>query len=291
MKYILKDFSKQSLTEATMNNLIDWCRYFSETSEISILDTDELFRFDRGFTSFAMQGIWYTNLKHDTIDERIEEVIEYFTSRSMPFFWIYVPGYSKPDNIVDYLEAHSFIKKMEGTPGMAVDLEKLRDDRPTPSGLSVRQVDDPESNRLWYKLWSEGYPMPESAAVFWADAYEQVGFNSDSPFRNYIGYLEGEPVATSQLFLGAGVAGLYGVTTLPKARNRGLGTAMSLHPLRVAHSLGFRIAVLDATQRGIGLYRRMGFTEVYTPIIYTYESPGQEAMDEKMKDLMRSQRT
>ena len=71
-----------------------------------------------------------------------------------------------------------------------------------------------------------------------ADVSEQVGFYPDNPQKLFIGFLEGEPVATSQLFLGGGVAGLWGVTSLEKARNRGVGTAMSLHPLRVARARG-----------------------------------------------------
>ena len=153
------------------------------------------------------------NLNPDKVNQRIDEVVEYFTSRNMPLFWIHTPGHSKPENIGDILEAHSF-KKMGVSPGMAVDLEKIIDDRPWPSGLSIQQVDDEELNRIFWKVWSEGYPMPEDYAAFEADVSEQVGFYPDNPQKLFIGFLEGEPVATSQLFLGGGVAGLWGVTSL-----------------------------------------------------------------------------
>jgi ribosomal protein S18 acetylase RimI-like enzyme len=289
MVEILKEVSDQYLKEAVLNNLLELCRFRAQSLKITLRDSDELFRYDMGSTSFSMQGVFYTNLKPDIAEKRIDEVIEYFTTRNMPFFWLHNPGYCKPDNIGDILEAHSF-KKMEGTPGMAVDLEQIRDDRPTPPGLTVKQVDNEKSNRVFWKVWSEGYPMPEDVAAFDADSAEEIGFYPDNPWKLFLGYLDGEPVSTSFIFFGGGVVGLYGVVTLPEARNRGLGTAMSLHALRLARSLGYRVAVLDATQQGIGLYRRMGFKEVSWPVIYTYQSPSVASVDERMKDFMHSQR-
>ena len=133
--------------------------------------------------------------------------------------------------------------------------------------------------------------MPEDLAVLEADVSEYHGFYPDNPQKLFIGFLEDEPVATSQLFLGGGVAGLWGVSTLQSARKRGVGTVMSLHPLRVARSLGYRIAVLDATQQGYGIYERIGFKEVSLPVYYTYQSPTQVSADKKLKDIMHSQRT
>jgi ribosomal protein S18 acetylase RimI-like enzyme len=290
MTNILNDFSKQSLKEAVINNMLDYCRFRAKTPRVTILETEEIFRYDVGFTSFAMQGVCYTNLKPDKVNQKIEEVVEYFTSRNMPLIWIHTPGITKPENMEDYLEAHSF-KKMGVSPGMAVDLEKIIDDRPTPPGLTIQQVDNEELNRVFWKVWSKGYPMPDDYAAFEAYVSEYVGFHPDNPQKLFLGLLDGESVATSQLFLGGGVAGLWGVTTLQKARGKGVGTAMSLHPLRVARSLGYRVAVLDSTQQGIGIYRRLGFEEVCLPVYYTYQSPSQGSADDKLKDVMLSKRT
>ena len=77
--------------------------------------------------------------------------------------------------------------------------------------------------------------------------------------RLYLGYLDGEVVAGSEMYLSAGVAGAYGVATLPHARRRGIGTAITGLPLREAQRAGAEWAVLQASPDGAALYARLGF--------------------------------
>ena len=84
------------------------------------------------------------------------------------------------------------------------------------------------------------------------------------PNRLYLGYFDGEPVATSQLLLSDGVGGVHDVTVLPSARGKGVGTEMSLLPLRDASSSGLDYGVLCATELGKGVYQKLGFKEYLT---------------------------
>ena len=68
----------------------------------------------------------------------------------------------------------------------------------------------------------------------------------------------------------------YCVATLPEARRQGLGTALTLAPLRDARALGYRFATLQASKMGVGVYRRLGFWEQFKVGMYAW-SPEQAA--------------
>jgi ribosomal protein S18 acetylase RimI-like enzyme len=57
------------------------------------------------------------------------------------------------------------------------------------------------------------------------------------------------------------VIGLYGIGTLPAARRRGVGSALTLIPMLAARDEGYRAAILHATPDGALLYPRLGFEE------------------------------
>jgi GNAT superfamily N-acetyltransferase len=142
---------------------------------------------------------------------------------------------------------------------MAVDLLALKEDSASPAGLTIQTVGDEDALAQWVNAAVTGFGMPDTGEGPCFDLFAGLGF--DMPLRNYVGLLGGEPVAASQLFLAAGVAGIYYVATAPDVRRRGVGTAMTLAPLREARTMGYRIGILQSSEMGLGAYRRLGFKE------------------------------
>jgi GNAT superfamily N-acetyltransferase len=105
------------------------------------------------------------------------------------------------------------------------------DDSSTLDELRIRRVEDDEALAVWEATLGRGFGEGEKEARWVAEVYRREGYGD--PWRHYLGWLDGEPVATTTIFLAAGVAGVYFVMTVPEARRRGIGAAITYAALRV----------------------------------------------------------
>ena len=144
---------------------------------------------------------------------------------------------------------------------MAADLRTIRLDQPIPPDFRIEQVGDGDTLTDFERGHSAVYNMPLSETEATFNSVLAGGFDPSFPQLLYVGYFRGAPVTTSMMFLGAGVAGIYAVATVPEARKHGFGAAMTLAPLRRASELGCRIGILTASEMGLSIYRRIGFRD------------------------------
>jgi ribosomal protein S18 acetylase RimI-like enzyme len=94
----------------------------------------------------------------------------------------------------------------------------------------------------------------------------------------FVAYLDGAPVSCAMTLVSHGVAGVFYVATVERARRRGLGDALTRMASRAGFDLGARAAWLGASEMGADLYRRIGFSDLGTTIV-EYESPETIAAD------------
>jgi ribosomal protein S18 acetylase RimI-like enzyme len=91
----------------------------------------------------------------------------------------------------------------------------------------------------------------------------------DGDFVGYVGYWNGEPVATAATVVAAGAVGVYNVATLPAHRRRGHGEAVVRYAIEQARQQsGCERTILQATQYGLALYLSMGYKTVTTVRVY-----------------------
>ena len=118
------------------------------------------------------------------------------------------------------------------------------------------------------------------------DAHRQVvtaGFGSDPAVADgtsclkllgrpectvYVGYADGEAVVSGLGWRTGRTIGVYSIATVPSARRRGYGAAMTARVMADGASAGCDVAVLQASDMGRPIYERLGFRTVVNYTAY-----------------------
>ncbi len=210
-----------------------------------------------------------TGLPQEGAGELIENALDHFRSLNVRrLSWLVEEG-APADEIKKHLLAHGLTFEESFAAEMAVDVSKLREDIPIPKGLKIVAVEDGQTLKDWVHVASVGFGAAMDVEDIWFEFYQYAACHY--PFQTYLALLDGKPVGTSQLFTSAGVAGIYSVTCLPEARGQGIGSAVVLAPLLQARRLGYRVGILQASQMGYKVYRRLGFEDFGKLSVYLWE--------------------
>jgi len=256
---ILSDFSEAALAKAIEDNICELLRLFKLLPGGEVHDDPDLFWSITDIPFPLLNSLTRARFTDETVESRIDEVVTHYKKRNVPLLWWIGPS-STPGNLVECLEKHSFIE--DGySPGMALDLSDLYENIHPPEGLTIERVDDLKKLSALCQVMSTVFHLPDFVRRAVIDLLTYNGFSIDAPMHNYLACLDGKPVATSSVVYGAGVAGIYNIATIESARGQGIGSAITLAPLKEARSRGYRISVLEASQKGFPVYSRLGFKE------------------------------
>lgn len=271
----LTNLTEAQLETAVEENLFDLFRAMAAIlPDSEIVESDKLSYHLTFPTNPMFKGVWQTRLQADEVEAAIDQTIAWFKARNAPFFfWWTGPG-TQPRDLGERLMARGLLSMEEqmeelapgirqtaaGAPGMVADLRQMNEAllAQTPPGFTIEEAHTETALLDFKRVFVDSYEIPDWAGQAWVDAALKVGIGQ-TPWRMYVGYLNGEAVATNMLFNGGGVASVYAVATLPSARGQGIGAAITLKPLLKAREMGYRYAVLFSTEMGVGVYERIGF--------------------------------
>jgi GNAT superfamily N-acetyltransferase len=214
-----------------------------------------------------------------TADARIDEIAAAYLRRGTGFVWWVGPA-DTPSDLGARL-ARAGLALEGAAPAMAADLADVPLDEPPPAELELVPVTDAATLEGFLTVISEDWLEWTGGEYTEVQLQTLAAWRREIPLRfphepvplRWIGRIDGTAVACSRVNIGAGVAGLYAISTLAAHRGKGYGRALTIAALRAAASIGHRIGVLQSSDLGYGVYRRLGFRELFTYDVWVHPGP------------------
>jgi GNAT superfamily N-acetyltransferase len=277
---ILTETSPAALAAAVSANLNALNRNLGRSPHATAHERPNFYRWRTRVPHPYFNGVIVSAPPDATARERVREALAYFVSEGVAATtWWLDPGVPAA-SWVPLLFEHGLTLD-DRLPGMAVVLDDLAEGAAAAGrspGIEIRTVDDRATLRTWAETFVVGYELPPAWAGPFFELYDSLR-GPESPLRSYMAYLDGAPVATSSVFYGAGVAGVYDVATLPSARGRGYGAAVTLAPLIEARARGYRVGVLQSSAMGLRVYERLGFETVCRVEHFVWKAAGSSRIE------------
>lgn len=245
---------------------------FSPLAEREYLPEDEpLVVRDSPLDEGARWGwISYSNLDESNADRLIQEQIDFFTRKRQNFEWKLF-GHDRPANLGARLQRHGFVEEERETVmvyDLAEDPTGLRDLSGVAS-IVIRKVTDEgalaEVMRLEEAVW--GHPFDWIMAELGAEL-----LLPDEPTVMYVAYVDAHPAAAAwmRFYEGSDFAALFGGSTLPQHRRKGLYTALLAARAVEAARRGYRFLTVDAGDMSRPILEKRGFLAITTATAYKY---------------------
>jgi len=205
-----------------------------------------------------LNGVMALDLDPARVGEPVADMDREYRDRDLPLTWWITPR-SRPTDVADRL-ASAGLTPEEDEAGMVIDLATWTE--PTiPSELSIEVVSDRACLADWVQVMgaSYGWDDPLKAATL-LELYDPAADDGVSrPGVQLLVRLGGDAVGCGSLFESGGFAWVTNIGTVPAARRRGVGGAVTGRLLSIARERGHHHAFLAASVMGEPVYRRMGF--------------------------------
>ena len=125
----------------------------------------------------------------------------------------------------------------------------------TPADLRIEEVRDLDALHAWERVAIEGYPLDALAGAP-PGSLAAKSWLEESRSRLWVGWVDDRPVCASSAWTEHGINGVTLVATVPEARRRGFGEALTWRAALADPSLPAMLLSSDAARP---VYERMGF--------------------------------
>ena len=217
----------------------------------------ELVFTDSGLACDTFNIICRARLDGARLREAALDAVSHFARVQRPFSWWVGPA-DQPKELGSVLTEIG-LEQAEASVAMALPLTPLPDPPPRIPGLEVRRVCTEAELDALAQMAAANWAPPDPDVLMFYRRTAAALLDPEAPRWLYVGYLDGEPVATAEATVHAKTVGLFNISTRAAFRGRGIGSMLTWQPLHDASAAGCDLGVTQADTAAVGLYRRLGF--------------------------------
>jgi hypothetical protein len=214
-------------------------------------------------TAGRQQGwIIWSDLTTANADRVIEEQLAYFRDQVHEFEWK-VFSHDQPADLRDRLAARGFELEEPPEAIMVLDMHEMPHTLSQPVPDAIRRITDPDEipalMALLAEVWNEDFDsFGEELAIQLRQTPDVLSL--------YAAYVDGRAtsVAWGQFTPDSDFVGLWGGSTLPQYRRRGLYSGLLAVRAQEAQTRGRRFLTVDASPMSRPILERFGFVTIAT---------------------------
>jgi GNAT superfamily N-acetyltransferase len=223
----------------------------------------------------GLSAITWSGLDEATADAAITAQRDYFATRGEGVEWkLY--DYDRPADLADRLAAAGFVPDDEELM-LVAETAAIQADVVLPDGVRLVPVTDAAGV---HALMAVHRHEPGSEEMSWlTDALLETLDDSRHLTEMFVAMAGDEPVSSARIefVLGTDFAGLWGGSTVPQWRGKGIFRALVAHRANRAAARGYKYLQVDASQMSRPILKRLGFTPVASTTPYVWKPGGSPA--------------
>jgi GNAT superfamily N-acetyltransferase len=215
----------------------------------------------------GMSEVAYSRLDETNADEIIQAQVDYFKQLNASFTWKVYQN-DTPSDLKDRLQQHGLAGPYEPDAIMVLDLLEAPAALLSPVDIDIRPITTPkllsDVIRIMTEVWGGNFDWirPRIGSHLKIPGYIKV----------YVAYVADQPACAGWIYFPQGqFASLWGGSTLPQYRKRGLYTALLAVRVQEAIRRGYRFVTIDAGAMSRPIVTSHGFRLLATAEDWEWE--------------------